>query len=360
MKPAVLAGSISAVSASPRERLQALDVFRGLAILAVVGIHSTGALLDTTSRQSGQWTVLAAAGRSLLFAVPAFLMLSSLLLTRRLLEGEPTGQFYRKRAQAVLWPYLLWSLLCALYARHVDPAHFTWSVAAFRVLVGKSFYHLYFLGVLLQLCIVLPFVVGFFRRRSTFDLVAMWAVVLSLGFYAANRWALHLPWVGSTLLWYVGPVSIGMWLGSLPWKDLPSTARRAVRCALPLAVISLAGYLPLALADMRGRQVDTFLFQIGEWLYTASAGVVLLWAAFWLSERGSRAGTALRLLGAASMQIYIGHALVIQALEHVGALQRALGVLPLLVLYVALSLAASLALGRVAAWARISRWVFGR
>ena len=73
----------------PVERLPWVEVFRGLAILEVVLYHVTGRFLRELPQGSPEWLLLAGVNRTLHFAVPAFLFMTTLVLG---------GSFYRSFA----------------------------------------------------------------------------------------------------------------------------------------------------------------------------------------------------------------------------------------------------------------------
>lgn len=64
----------------PVERLPWVEVFRGLAILEVVLYHVTGRFLRELPQGSPEWLLLAGVNRTLHFAVPAFLFMTTLVL----------------------------------------------------------------------------------------------------------------------------------------------------------------------------------------------------------------------------------------------------------------------------------------
>lgn len=386
-----VAPAVESIRGDSEERLRFLDVFRGAAILAAVGIHVLEVFLADYALGSPAWLAVAAMNRALLFAVPAFLMLTALVLTRSLLRTQNLGRYTRRRLQQSLWPYLVWSVPCVLYAYRADPKAFSWQEAAFRLVIGKSYFHLYYLGLALQLSLLLPLLLPLLRRRPSFTIIGPALLVSTLGFYALNRYALHLTYVGSIILWYLPAVLLGVWLGS-DTERLHVRLRQGAWVALPLAVLSLAFYLPQALQALQNRPVNTFLFQVGEWMTTTSTAFGLLVISASRtgyfrtglqprsgpqnphkrvpepkpeSERGlkrvcSWSEAALASLGSLSLQIYLAHPLALLVLGRFSGLRHALGFLPAFLLYYGLALLLPLLFTGIVTRLRLSRWVFGR
>ncbi len=340
-------------------RIESLDVYRALAILAVVGIHVLGHFLPVWQGMP-VWAPAALANRALQFAVPAFLTLSAFLNLRPLLRGEDLGRFAKRRVLRALWPYAVWTLLYALFrswerSEPLEPA---------RVLewlwTGNAYYHLYFLLLILQLYIMLPLLALWFRKRPKFALVAVAAVVLQVGIYVLNRRTLWLSSPesplspGSVILWYLPSVLLGCWLAPRS-GHLKETVHRGLPAALFITVASALVYLPLAFRVLAERPVNTAAYQISLWAYAPAATFLLLA----LSERltGSALRRVLDPVGARSLEIYLVHPLVIWALDQVlpAGLHSGLA----LPLYFAACVLAPMAFAWLLGFLRLSRLAWG-
>ncbi|MFC6800734.1 acyltransferase family protein [Deinococcus caeni] len=92
-----------------------IDVFRGLTITEVVLHHTTGMALRYLTPGTLSHDAVTVLNRTLHFAVPAFVFLSAVVLTRSLLRRfEPRRYFWRRLTRGG-WPYLLWSALYMLW-----------------------------------------------------------------------------------------------------------------------------------------------------------------------------------------------------------------------------------------------------
>jgi surface polysaccharide O-acyltransferase-like enzyme len=311
--PALPSPETDDVSHGPeRDHIDSLDVFRGMAILAVLGIHVSGHSLHAAQAGSPAWAVLAFSNRALQFAVPAFLFLSALLNLRPLLERRSGAAWIYRRMRRALWPYIVWSLVFLAISYRHDPHALTPSLAAAKIAGGNAYYHLYFLLLVIQLYVLLPFVAPLFRRRPPFWAVAAGALGLQAAVYAANRRWPVITAPGSVIFWYVPSIAAGCWL-STRWSRLTAVARRACLPALAAAVAALAVYAPLGMDLLRNEALNTLVFQASLAAYSAAASIALLGVAG--SGAAAWAAAPLRFVGARSLEIYILHPLAILALD---------------------------------------------
>ena len=118
-----------------------------------------------------------------------------------------------------------------------------------------------------------------------------------------------------------------------------------------MTVAALLVYEPLALHLLAfpKQHINTFLYQIGQWGYTAGMSVLVLALAFALGRNSL--SRLLAYFGGQSLAIYVMHPLAIIALDKLGVNHR-FGVGAGLALYYA----ACLALPLAAAWG----WGFGK
>ncbi|HUM44864.1 MAG TPA: acyltransferase, partial [Fervidobacterium sp.] len=148
------------------KRLREFDVLKGLSITAVILIHVTSHGVGTFDPTSTSYFVYLILNRLSQFAVPTFIFASSVLLSYihgdgfRSMTTEKLKTFYRKRFVRVIPPYLIWTLVY-LVVKHIE-SNGTVAVNLgnyFNLLVrGDGYYHLYFVIVILQVYILLPFI----------------------------------------------------------------------------------------------------------------------------------------------------------------------------------------------------------
>jgi peptidoglycan/LPS O-acetylase OafA/YrhL len=322
---------------SPRDT--AFDILKGIGILEVILHHVLGysarkyAVVGTTD-----WWAMTVANRILHFAVPLFLMTSALLLARSLASKPKPDwkRFYRRRAERTLWPYLVWSLIyitfrIGLLRSDADLSPTLVSLpllgnvtlpallaegAAWRsnLLWGKAYYHLYFMVVLLQFSLLFPLFYCSLRRvRLRFGGILLVSALLQLLAFSLHAQVFY-PVFGfttpaSSVLWYLPPVLIGVWLGVNwnQWFQVWNTWR------WPLFGITFAGfgvYMTLSVRQVLSHPISSLSFNIAYAAYAAGVSLLLLAASQYL-VRGSRVGRGLGRIGDWSLPLFLAHPLVL-------------------------------------------------
>jgi surface polysaccharide O-acyltransferase-like enzyme len=341
-------------------RLDAIDCFRGLAMLAVVFIHATSATLSRLDPEGGQWFGLAVLNRSAQFAVPAFLFMTALLAARSSLSPRwNLGRYYLGRLSGVLVPYLLWSGLFGLF--RVATGGLTLpelgDLLRWRdwLLTGNAYYHLYYLLVALQFFAIFPLFRPLLRLRVPFPVAFLLLAALQVGAYWLNRTYLRSPTPATLVISYLLPLGLGMWVGVRldEWRSFWRVWR------WPVSFLGLAGwvwYLPLAVQALRDVPVDTFQHASGRWLFTST--IILAMLALSHHLVAGRVAAGLRILGRYSLQVYLLHVMVIALATRIADAQGEPPlptIAPLFVLSVCLPLLLAFVLDRTP----ISRFLFG-
>ena len=319
---------------APKERDSVFDVAKGAGILFVLGIHCTGnsARLYTASHSIGWW-ILQVSNRVFAFAVPLFLLVSSVLAARSLCSKPQVLSFYKRRFGGVLWPYLVWSLIYDLLRLLKDPAarkietstflglHLTGPALFVHVkprllelVWGKSHFHLYFLVVLLEFIILLPPAVAYLRWRKPgfYEMLATSFLLQAIIFVIQHKTAL-LPFPATTALWYMGSLFPGAWIG-INWDEFKSNSNRY---SIPLSIITLiSGYLFIhgEIGLMNGIPVDNYTANGSLTVYASCLSILVLSWSFAITKQ-IRARKVLEPLGLLSLQIYLIHPAIILALE---------------------------------------------
>lgn len=331
-----------------------VDIYRGVAILGVLVAHVGGRFLREVPPDSEAWWIIATVNRGLAFVVPAFLFLSTLLIGLSMARN-PQG-FSWPRLRAVLWPYLVWTLFY-LGVRALE-GNFSLNPQRWLdwLLWGKTYFHLYYMVLALQLTLFLPLVWLAIRKVSPFWL-AVSGVAITLGFYWANRLWWQLPYPGSWLLWYWPTIVLGLML--LPrFTQLPQLMQQYRVWAWAFLGIGMWLYLPLAYDAIRNIPVNTFQYQAGYWIYSSAVSFLLIPLSIWLAQ--GRMSRVLEFLGKYSLPIYLIHPLVIRGLERTPHFPEVLGVSPAFAIYVVLGLAVPLAFALAAQRTKTAKLWFGR
>lgn len=316
----------------PAARIGWLDVARGLGILLVVLGHALGGLIDSPlgDGQDGL--------RRLFFVIytfhmPLFLLLSGLLVPKRLDKG--IAAFARSLLPAIVWPYFLWSiiqysLIYALGSAVNNPVEAYWpTILALPWKTVSQFWFLHALFFMHLLAIAL------LPRLGREGLVLVALVLKAVVLIAPLPVAVRLIFVH--FLFY----AIGAWLGPAGIErlvlDRPAWVRGLV---LPLLAAAAIGATLLAVTDY-GADLPLLAAsspQISNlaWRFPATAAAVCgVFAVLGLAGLSwGRAGDWLAALGRLTMPIFVLHVMFIAGTRIVlikfGHLTDPVAMLPLL------------------------------
>ncbi|QLG09975.1 acyltransferase [Deinococcus sp. D7000] len=345
-------------------KLTAIDLFRGITILEVVAHHTSGLALRYAVPDTLSFMLLQLINRTLHFAVPAFVFLSAVVLTRSLLKNFRPGRYFWRRLTRGAWPYLLWSALYMGWyvwtgqrpaSTLTDPDKWL-----FYLQYGKASYHLYFLLVALEVYLVIPLLLPLARRRPPIVLALLLGAALQLGLYLLNRSVLRVPYPASTVLWYMLPITVGMAVGAR-LDDFPAWWRKYRLVLIAAAATAYALYLPQALAYVRGEPLNPMVYSGLSWAYTTLMALTVLGVAYSLQRLSRRWRVGLGTIGMFSLQIYLIHPAILQTLERLhspGGDPLVFALTTLGYFLLALLLPAMLALLLVDT--RLSKFIFGR
>ncbi|UOF91297.1 acyltransferase [Fodinisporobacter ferrooxydans] len=154
-----------------KEKIQELDVIRGLAFLAVVMQHTLGAYIRQPAVQTSESILLGMLFNISKFAVPAFVFVTGIVLFYNYFDSFSYITFIKKRAKEILVPYLLWTCIYELYSNGIPVVTMTWIKSfAKNIVLGREYYHLWFVVMIFQFYLVFPILSSIFRwfyRRIT-------------------------------------------------------------------------------------------------------------------------------------------------------------------------------------------------
>jgi surface polysaccharide O-acyltransferase-like enzyme len=138
-----------------------VNTLRGWAILGVIAIHVS---MNFTKFTELSWLPVSLAAIDIYahFAVPLFVVISGFLLAVKYDSDYSIGAFYKKRLNRMLLPFLIWSVVYMLLKPEnlKDPFQ-----AVFNIITGRSYYHLWFFFLIIQLYLVFPFLRKFLKNK---------------------------------------------------------------------------------------------------------------------------------------------------------------------------------------------------
>lgn len=133
--------------------------------------------------------------------VPLFVMISGAFLLGR---NEPYTFFYKKRAARVLWPLTFWSGAYVLYLflmQYVGSGELVLAPVINRILIGKPFYHLWYIYMLIGLYLVTPVVNRAIQTLELEEVKKAAYIMLGVGFLI-NLWNDYFKNDSIFILWF--------------------------------------------------------------------------------------------------------------------------------------------------------------
>ena len=301
-----------APAAASRPRLAGSDAVRAIAMIGVIGIHASA---------WGPPAPYASVDRITRFSVPAFMVLTGLLLAYQY-TGRPLGMtFMRRRLGRSLLPWLAWVPVYIVFDFLIGTMHVSGaSVLSFLQYGGG---HLWFLLLIPQFYVLF----ALWPRRGSWVLAAV-AMAVQTGLNLLRLYAVLPGWESQVMLSYsvlLFPFWIGYFaVGVAAGRSLAAQVRRrtapspAGSWQLPAAVlgavaVAASGYLllnlhypnsPYAHGFLRGTGafldpvLPVFVFSVVVWLFIAAPPLM----------RASRPlARTIDLLSEQSLGLYIVH-----------------------------------------------------
>lgn len=147
-----------------KQYIEELDIFRGLAFLAVVMQHVLGIFnrqADAGLADSAMMGMLFNAAK---FAVPAFVFVSGMVLFYNYPEKVPYGRFVVKRFREIFVPYMIWTALYWVVFNGMPSLDLSSAAVYVRhVLLGTGAYHLWFVVMLFPFYLLYPLLLKGFQ-----------------------------------------------------------------------------------------------------------------------------------------------------------------------------------------------------
>ena len=116
-----------------RSRIKYISVLNALACFAVVMLHSNGAFW--TYSADSYWISADFIECFMYFAVPVFFMISgTTLIDYR--DKYSTREYFKKRIEKTLIPFIAWSVIGAFYQYYAGRLHIDWTVEGVKTLIA--------------------------------------------------------------------------------------------------------------------------------------------------------------------------------------------------------------------------------
>jgi len=320
-----------------KEQINYLYVVRALAIMAVIFVHISSYPVGNLANKSSVLYL----GANFLnifnkFGTSTFIFLSALVLFysyyERPISGKIIRNFYKRRLLYIVIPYVICSIyyyVIQMYYSYGQSwklfAEYT-SIGDFLnlLLMGKGFYHLYFVFISVQFYLIFPILLWLFQKLHTITKHLAWiGILLHVGFILLNHYVLHYPDKGQLALSYIGYYLVGAFVGIYykqikQWIVLSKETLRSSKMIL----ISLIWIIWLAAsatnvyiwftARAYGTSYHTLAYELVWFVQTITVAFVLLQvSSFLYNKLPARLTNGLIHLGIVSFGVYIVHAGII-------------------------------------------------
>ena len=238
-----------------RQNRQVLEIqfLRGMAILVILLVHAAG---DFSKVPVFDENVVARALFYVMFSfgVPLFILISGFVLYNRYGPDVPLSDFYARRFKKVLIPYTIFSVIYIAFAGWENGWYPSRGKMLWMVLTGNSYYHLWFVRLIVQVYLLYPFLARFYRRfeekgKVTHLLLASLAfqTFTNVGIQLLKGWGMpHVEVLDLflTVTYFIFYFFLGIYVCRNRKKIGPAVDRFVARWALPgLALYAMAIFI---------------------------------------------------------------------------------------------------------------------
>lgn len=302
------------------DRLPEYDLVRIISIALVVLIHVIAPFVRPEGAALGGVGPVALLSRLLRFAVPAFIMLTGALVWTRPVGGGRDGwwRFFSRRGAAVAVPYLFWSAVFIAVGVLLDVR----SLGSFKSILrglalGTTWYHLYFVPVVLGMYALAPLASALYRRSVLFLLAGAVTLGIFVPAAIADRGLVEsAPFALVSLVCaYLPYAAIGAWYARVRTSAWWTVTERWCWPAFLVVGLGLRVWFTLLDAPPESRYVVTGLTIAMNVL--PSLGV--LGVARVIVAASSRAASGAVAWAPVVFGVYLVHPLVLLALERTAA-----------------------------------------
>lgn len=196
--------------------IEEIDYLRAFAILAVVMLHVMEwkqSYNINTSRSLDPIVLMIHVFAG--YGVPLFIFISGFTLSSHYNKNFSTTNFYRKRFNFILPPYLLFSIIYILFD-YIQKDSFTISKTIFKILSGTAYGHLWFFPLIVQFYILYPYIIKYFNNSNNKFKILFLSLLLQVLFFIV------MPLLYGYFLYYSDPMNkiIGIIIQTLFLNDL--------------------------------------------------------------------------------------------------------------------------------------------
>lgn len=186
--------------------IEEIGYLRGLGVLAVIAIHTTGYFTEVKQFNS---LVLANLWIDIFsqFAVPLFILISGFVLAKNYPHDFSLRTFYKKRVRSIIPQYLIFSVLYTAFNNWVTMQNNSLSTNITLLLKNiwhaDASYHLWFFLVIIQFYLLYPIIIkiySLFRQRDRAELLIVLLLIIQILFMVG----LHTSYLSGIKINFMG------------------------------------------------------------------------------------------------------------------------------------------------------------
>jgi surface polysaccharide O-acyltransferase-like enzyme len=300
-----------------KPQLDWINNLRVIAMYAVIILHTASPLLFLYPKVNlNDWLAADFYNGLTRFGVPVFVMITGALLLHRDYE---LGDFLKKRIGRILLPFLFWSIVYIVYKWYDTDITFgsnAWAntLQILQLLRDGSFYHLWYVYMLIGLYLLIPVLSKFVRAASQKELLyflLLWFVAILIGrpYFTQFGSQIGLEYFTG----YAGYLVLGHYLAYTQISIKNPCLWLWLLFGIVLVLIVLGTYL---FSD-HYQTLSTLMYEpIGPAVVLLSASVFLL-ARFIKVKLPAGVKRVRDVAGGNTFGIYLSHALILALLDNV-------------------------------------------
>ena len=300
-----------------------IGILRGVAICAVVAIHTFSIATTNVTTGAASWAYQFF-HNLIQFAVPCFIFISSVLLSYPLKNNQlDVKSFYLKKVYRIVIPYLLWTLfylvLKVVTGQLAVSELFQWKNWVFWITLGKSYTHLYYMSIILQLYLLAPLLLKVVKgiqnlfKKYDFIAVVVISIVLEVSIYLLNKKVIyqHFKYHSTLMIWYIYLILIGIWVG-FNYERFKTGLKRHISLIWILFGINMIIYIGYVVLKVKQVSFNTMWYQFNWFAYAMFAILVVFWICLKVTEKNIENPLIhwIELLGDYSFGIYLMHPVI--------------------------------------------------
>ncbi|OXT08499.1 acyltransferase [Thermoanaerobacterium thermosaccharolyticum] len=300
-----------------KSRIDEIDVLKGISIIAVLTIHTTGIAVSDLDKSSLSYIIFAVLNRFSQFAVPAFIFASSMLLMYNYRDENDWKLFYKKRFKNVLLPYIVWTMIYGIYLYVVYNEPLKSILTVENLFFGGMFYHLYFIVIIVQLYLLFPILLYIYRFISqNIHTVVLSIVLFQIVDVLVYRYFISKFFQNSSLLFitYISFIIAGMYIGENIREWGKYYHKKLLNSFFAVIVFGYL-FIDISLKVFANKQIDSNLYNIYYYAFTLLASLFFFALSTKILNYHALSGL-LASTGKLSFGIYLSHPLFLDVLNH--------------------------------------------